>query len=216
MFEGQLIRLMKIKEYGYADSVNRGLELFHSNPSRSVWIARFYDQDVFRDTVRSIEDHAEDLYTLVCETIPERLRAAGVDLGKNNEDYRVILIAHSMGGLVCRTLIQNLLPATKCPFPLEERKHELSVSLINGSSSTISKSGLTAATWASTADNSVSAARKRFLPTAPTRSARSFMLTTSEPAFAPPTHLVEADGDERTDERKACRERKGQMQRIAE
>jgi hypothetical protein len=124
VFEGQLIRLMKIKEYGYADSVNRGLELFHSNPSRSVWIARFYDQDVFRDTVRSIEDHAEDLYTLVCETIPERLRAAGVDLGKNNEDYRVILIAHSMGGLVCRTLIQNLLPATKCPFPLEERKHE--------------------------------------------------------------------------------------------
>ena len=46
VFEGQLIRLMKIKDYGYADSVNRGLEFFHSNPSRSVWIARFYDQDV--------------------------------------------------------------------------------------------------------------------------------------------------------------------------
>lgn len=121
VFEGQLIRLMKIKDYGYADSVNRGLELFHSNPSRSVWIARFYDQDVFRDTVRSIEDHAEDLYTLVCETIPERLRAAGVDLGENDRDYRVILIAHSMGGLVCRTLIQNLLPAKTCPL---KRKHE--------------------------------------------------------------------------------------------
>ena len=51
VFEGQLIRLMKIKEYGYADSVNRGLEIFHSNPSRSVWVSRFYDQDVFRDTV---------------------------------------------------------------------------------------------------------------------------------------------------------------------
>ncbi|MDO8478518.1 MAG: hypothetical protein Q7W02_20445 [Candidatus Rokubacteria bacterium] len=110
VFEGQLIRLMKIRDYGYADSVNRGIEIFHSNPSRSVWVSRFYDQDVFRDTVRRIEEHAEDLYTLVCQTIPERLRKAGVDLGENDRDYRVILIAHSMGGLVCRTLIQNLIP----------------------------------------------------------------------------------------------------------
>jgi hypothetical protein len=121
VFEGQLIRLMKIKDYGYADSVNRGLEVFHSNPSRSVWISRFYDQDVFRDTGRSIEHHAEDLYTLVCETIPERLRTAGVDLGENDRDYRVILIAHSMGGLVCRTLIQNLMPSATCQFG---KKHE--------------------------------------------------------------------------------------------
>ncbi len=75
VFEGQLIRFMKIKDYGYADSVNRGLEVFHSNPARSLW-----------------------------------LRQAGVDLGENDRDYRVILIAHSMGGLVCRTLIQNLMP----------------------------------------------------------------------------------------------------------
>src|SRR6266542_3552387 len=75
VFEGQLIRFMKIKDYGYADSVNRGLEVFPSNPARSLW-----------------------------------LRQAGVDLGENDRDYRVILIAHSMGGLVCRTLIQNLMP----------------------------------------------------------------------------------------------------------
>jgi hypothetical protein len=110
VFEGQLIRFMKIKDYGYADSVNRGIEVFHSNPSRSLWVARFYDQDVFRDTVRKIEDHAEDLYKLVCETIPARLRQTNVDLGPNDRDYKVILMAHSMGGLVCRTLIQNLLP----------------------------------------------------------------------------------------------------------
>jgi hypothetical protein len=110
VFEGQLIRLMKIKDYGYADAVNRGIEVFHSNPSRSVWVSRFYDQDVFRDTIRTIAEHAEDLYTLVCKTIPDRLRGAGVDLGANEGDYRVILIAHSMGGLVCRTLIQNLMP----------------------------------------------------------------------------------------------------------
>ena len=100
---------MKIKEYGYAYSVNRGIEIFHSNPSRSIWVSRFYDQDVFTDKIRRIEDHAEDLYTL-CKTIPARLRQPGVDLGENDCDYKVILIAHSMGGLVCRTLIQNIMP----------------------------------------------------------------------------------------------------------
>lgn len=110
VFEGQLIRLMKIKDYGYADAVNRGLEIFHANPSRSIWVCRFYDQDYIKENLRSIEDHAEDLYKLVCKTIPTRLKACGVNLGQNDEDYRVILIAHSMGGLVCRTLIQNLLP----------------------------------------------------------------------------------------------------------
>ena len=110
VFEGQLIRFMKIKDYGYADSVNRGLEVFHDNPARSLWVSRFYDQDVFRDKVRSIEEHAEDLRQLVCLTIPERLRAGGVDLGEDDHDYKVILIAHSMGGLVCRALLQNLLP----------------------------------------------------------------------------------------------------------
>ncbi|MGE5859681.1 MAG: lipase family alpha/beta hydrolase [Ignavibacteria bacterium] len=110
VFEGQLIRFMKMKDYGYADAVNRGLEIFPSNPSRSIWICRFYDQDYITEKLRSIEEHAEDLYDLVCTKIPQKLKETGVDLGNNDQDYKVILIAHSMGGLVCRTLIQNLLP----------------------------------------------------------------------------------------------------------
>jgi len=110
VFEGQLIRFMKMRDYGYADQVNRGLEVFHANPSRSIWICRFYDQDYISESLRSIEEHAEDLRKLVCETIPNRLQATGVDLGDKGRQYKVILIAHSMGGLVCRTLIQNLLP----------------------------------------------------------------------------------------------------------
>src|SRR5919201_1812726 len=98
VFEGQLIRLMKIKDYGYADAVNRGLEIFHGNPSRSVWVCRFYDLDFIRESIRSIEEHATDLYELVCQTIPTRLKTCGVDLGPGDRDYRVILIAHSMGG----------------------------------------------------------------------------------------------------------------------
>lgn len=113
MFEGQLIRFMKLGHYAYFDATNRGLEDCVDNPARSLWVCRFYDVDVMKDNLRSIEDHAEELRTMVCQTIPERLKALGVDLGPQLRDYKVILIAHSMGGLVCRTLMQNLLPAKK-------------------------------------------------------------------------------------------------------
>jgi hypothetical protein len=108
VFEGQLIRLMKMD--GYTDAFNQGLEMCTGNPSRSVWICRFYDVDYIRENLRSIEDHGQELYQLVCKTIPKRLKDCGVDLGAGDQDYKVILLAHSMGGLVCRTLIQNLMP----------------------------------------------------------------------------------------------------------
>lgn len=108
VFEGQLIRFMK--RNGYSDSSNFGLQ-DSADPGRSIWICRFYDKDVFDGKLRPITEHAEDLRKLICETIPDKLAARGVDLGPDKRDYRVILIAHSMGGLVCRTVIQNLLPA---------------------------------------------------------------------------------------------------------
>lgn len=117
VFEGQLIRL--IKEYGYVDAANGGLALalscasgMQQNPTRSIWISRFYDRDVVAGKVRQIEEHAEELRKLICETIPTQLKSlsgVAVDLGQDDLDYKVILIAHSMGGLVCRCLIQNLL-----------------------------------------------------------------------------------------------------------
>ena len=109
VFEGQFIRFMKLDRY-YADAANRGVERFHDNPSRSIWICRFYDQDYFQERIRPIEDHADDLYRLIFERMPEELKVAGVALGKDLKEYKVILMAHSMGGLVCRTLIQNLMP----------------------------------------------------------------------------------------------------------
>jgi hypothetical protein len=110
MFEGQLVRFMKLGEYSYADSVNKGERVPSAHPGRSLWVCRFYDQDYYDENIRNIEDHAEELRVLVCKTIPDRLRESGLDLGNNDEDFRVILLAHSMGGLVCRTLIQTLLP----------------------------------------------------------------------------------------------------------
>ena len=121
VFEGQLIRFLK--EYGYVDAANQGLQLALSNaisitqnPTQSIWISRFYDTDVLSGQVRDIKEHAEDLRRLNCDIIPAelmQLEGVKVDLGKNNQDYKVILIAHSMGGLVCRYLIQNMLPDPK-------------------------------------------------------------------------------------------------------
>ena len=112
VFESQLIRFMKTKQYRYCDEVNRGEGDFLVDPTRSIWISRFYDQDFYQTKVRSIDDHAKELLQLICEDIPNRLKnELDVDLGPNDADYKVILLAHSMGGLVCRTVIQNLLPA---------------------------------------------------------------------------------------------------------
>ena len=117
LFEGQLIRFMKSRfqggsgTYGYADAVNCTPGHFsNSNPSRSIWISRFYDVDYIKDKVRSIESHANDLMDLIIDKIPKQLISLGMDKGLLPKDYKVILIAHSMGGLVCRTLLQNILP----------------------------------------------------------------------------------------------------------
>jgi hypothetical protein len=117
IFEGQFIRLMKLKDYGYADSVNRGLQTFHSNPTRSIWISRFYDRDYVSGKIRTIEDHASELCDLIAgpvkgspltdTSVLRRLKDLGCDFGRKDEQFKVILIAHSMGGLVCRTLLQN-------------------------------------------------------------------------------------------------------------
>jgi len=121
IFEGQFIRLMKMKNYGYADAVNRGLHDFHDNPTRSIWISRFYDRDYLHGAIRPITDHAAELCDLIAgpasgtnptkDDIRSRLKALGCDFGPNDEEFKVILVAHSMGGLVCRTLIHNVMPA---------------------------------------------------------------------------------------------------------
>ncbi|HYK00777.1 MAG TPA: hypothetical protein VE974_03415 [Thermoanaerobaculia bacterium] len=116
IFEGQFIRLMKLKDYAYADAVNKGLTHFHSNPTRSIWISRFYDRDYLHGSVRSIVEHAEELYDQIVgpaageDDLRSKLKKTGCDFGPNDEEFKVILVAHSMGGLVCRTLIQNIMP----------------------------------------------------------------------------------------------------------
>jgi len=109
LFEGLLIRL--IKDHSYVDSTNKGLTPRQTrerpdekpiNPSRSIWVSRFYDADYFTQNIRSLEDHA----TEVCELISSA-RARMEGLGVDTTNFKVILVAHSMGGLVCRAVIQK-------------------------------------------------------------------------------------------------------------
>ncbi|MEV6203578.1 alpha/beta fold hydrolase [Streptomyces sp. NPDC051771] len=103
-FESPLLRLMV--DEGYQLLVQGSQETYlntHAEiPANSVWIHRFYDPSAstWGGTPKEfrVEDAAQDLLELIDE-----LRAkAHVD--------RVHLVAHSMGGLICRCLIQKILP----------------------------------------------------------------------------------------------------------
>lgn len=105
-FESPLVRLMT--EHGYRDvyegdiqSANRQLQ---GDLRKTIWIYRYYDDtsqtfDGNRRPKRlSIEDAARGLKALIEQVIYQ------CDCDKVN------LIAHSMGGLICRCLIQKIYP----------------------------------------------------------------------------------------------------------
>ncbi|GHE20183.1 lipase family alpha/beta hydrolase [Halomonas urumqiensis] len=101
IFESPLIRLMK--EYGYQDVYAGGAEREGSLPRRSIVIHRYYEQDNGEGVRPSIIDAARELGNRVLWL---RDRICGDD-AQARQDFKVYLVAHSMGGLVCRCLLQN-------------------------------------------------------------------------------------------------------------
>lgn len=103
-FESPLIRLMK--DYDYIDNYIDGTENETFIPAKSIIIHRYYDiasHDIGSGDRRSIISAAEALgkliekvRKLVCDNDQEALNA-----------FKVYLVAHSMGGLICRCLLQN-------------------------------------------------------------------------------------------------------------
>jgi len=104
IFESPLVRLMK--DYGYADNYLNGTEIEDSIPAKSIIIHRYYDvasEDIGAGDTPSIIDSASALGKLIEKTRKLVCR----DDQQALDDFKVYLVAHSMGGLICRCLLQN-------------------------------------------------------------------------------------------------------------
>ncbi len=104
IFESPLIRLMK--DYGYVDAYENGHEKTGKLSAKSVIVYRYYEQcdtDLGQGEVPSIEDSARGLNKLILDV---REKVCMGDQKALN-DFKVYLVAHSMGGLVCRCFLQN-------------------------------------------------------------------------------------------------------------
>ncbi|MEE4329256.1 MAG: hypothetical protein V2J10_00195 [Wenzhouxiangella sp.] len=108
-FESPLIRLMK--DYGYQDAYLDGRLRTGQLPARTVFIHRYYDEadeDFGSGKRPSILEAAKSLRELISSV---RKAVCGDDRHDNRQarqDFRVHLVAHSMGGLICRALLQNV------------------------------------------------------------------------------------------------------------
>lgn len=103
-FESPLIRLMK--DYQYQDVYLEGRIRTEGLSAKSIFIHRYYDQadkDFGSGDRPSILEAAESLQQLIADV---RKAVCGKDK-KARKVFRVYLVAHSMGGLICRALLQN-------------------------------------------------------------------------------------------------------------
>ena len=102
VFESPLVRLMK--DHGYLDAYDGGghASVPGATPARSVFIYRYYDE-ADGGNRSDIEAYAAGLGDLIVRV---RELVCGDDTARRRA-FRVHLVAHSMGGLICRCLLQN-------------------------------------------------------------------------------------------------------------
>ncbi len=112
-FESPLVRLMA--DHGYQDVFVEGNDLLQAEqtqepvPYRCVVIHRYYDEASkdfgSGDGTPPIEHFARGLSDLILR-LRDRV-CANPQNGVAPSDFRVYLVAHSMGGLICRAFLQN-------------------------------------------------------------------------------------------------------------
>ena len=107
IFESPLLRLMK--DHGYEDAFRNGGTNYEPGeaPARSIWVFRYYERvsESLGDGQRvPIEQFAVDLRRFI---LGVRDAVCGDDAAQRAA-FQVHLVAHSMGGLVCRCYLQNL------------------------------------------------------------------------------------------------------------
>mgnify|MGYP002624319064 CR=1 FL=1 len=104
VFESPLVRLMK--DHGYRDVYEAGLSAEGAIPAKSVVIHRYYEEsstDFGAGQKHAIEHYAQRLGELIDQLRDQVCQGDA----RARRDFRVYLVAHSMGGLICRCLLQN-------------------------------------------------------------------------------------------------------------
>ncbi len=107
IFESPLIRLKK--DFQYEDVYEEGDIIAEDKPARpeSIWIFRYYEQvskELDSGERVPITKFAEDLRAFILRIRKQVCGKDAADLKR----FKVILAAHSMGGLVCRCYLQNI------------------------------------------------------------------------------------------------------------
>lgn len=107
IFESPLIRLMK--DEGYQDVYRNGDTIPRNEkvPAKSIWIFRYYEpvsEDLGEGERMAIPRFAADLRKFILRV---RDQVCGDD-AEARAAFKVYLVAHSMGGLICRTYLQNI------------------------------------------------------------------------------------------------------------
>lgn len=107
IFESPLLRLMK--DEGYGDTFRDGAEIppGEACDARCVWIFRYYEQaskDLGTGRRQTLPEIAADLRRLILRIRDHVCGGRAAD----RRNFRVHLVGHSMGGLVCRCYLQNL------------------------------------------------------------------------------------------------------------
>jgi len=112
IFESPLLRL--VSDHGYQDVYRNGFDIMDRDewegtlPSRSIVIYRYYDTAsalLGSGKTPPITEFARGLGELILRV--RELVCADPDNGIAPADFRCYLVAHSMGGLVCRAFLQN-------------------------------------------------------------------------------------------------------------
>lgn len=107
IFESPLLRLMK--DEGYRDTYQNGdlVEIGQAVDAKSIWVFRYYEEvskDLGTGNRKTILEFAVELRKFILQI---RDHICGNDK-EERKNFKVYLVAHSMGGLLTRCYLQNI------------------------------------------------------------------------------------------------------------
>ncbi|HEY5974658.1 MAG TPA: hypothetical protein VIU41_07955, partial [Geobacteraceae bacterium] len=112
IFESPVIRLHS--DFDYADVFENGLDIMDADwqgeiSRRSIIIYHYYEQAsslLGQSETPTIREFASGLSDLVLR-VKQLVKTGGEREYQNKDEFKCYLVAHSMGGLVCRAFLQN-------------------------------------------------------------------------------------------------------------